>query len=166
MRIAFVVALVLVNSALVAKGPTLKLLIAQTSCTDTVCMNDFANRYDLCWAGAGKGDPIWWSCDAMASGDSVRMALGGTLMFFKKPKADGSTAYGYGIATCDPKYAAKLNKELERLRLTESRRSPDGGIVYGDPNDPSLQIMRQEGSVPANDREMPLWMYIVKKEVH
>ncbi len=162
MRTTFLIAFLLVSSVVEAKSPTLRSLIALMSCADSLCMDDYARRYDLCRAAEDKGDPIWVSCDALASSDSLRMILDGGLMVLKKRQNDGSTSDGYGYSTADRKHAAKLTKELKQLGMVEYKKLSNGGAVYSSTGKaPPYRVMRQEQTMQVNERTVSVWVFVV-----
>lgn len=166
MRTTFLLTFFLIAWSVEAKGPTLRSLIAQMSCTDTVCMNDCARRYDLCPAGEDRGNPFSASCDALARGDTMGIVMDGGLMVMKKGRNDGSTSYVYVYTTSDRKHAAKLTKELNGLGPVESKQLPSGSAIYTTTGEtPVYKVALQEKTMQVNERTVPVWIFAVTEQV-
>ncbi|MBK9147938.1 MAG: hypothetical protein IPM12_09015 [Flavobacteriales bacterium] len=126
-------------------------------------MSSYARRFDWCLKRKDEVEAFWTSCDAIAKGDSLRIAQEDGLMFVRKVKEDGSTSYGYAIVTGDRRYARKLAKEFKQLDLVESERF-GGDVIYTDAKNPSLQLMRQETATLAQNKLTPVWVFVVKRK--
>lgn len=144
MRIPFVLALFTYGSLVAAQRPNLESLIEQLACTDTTCMNSYASRFDLCYWGEEKDQPVWASCEVVVQKGPLRTDVPCALMRICGPEADGESPQGYGITTNDPKYVRKLMKQLRRLELNASEKVRGGGVVHTDPQDPEFYIVQMD----------------------
>lgn len=143
------ITLLLAGSLFTAQAQRLTLadLLAVRTCTDTACVNAFAQPKGLCLVGGEEEDGwLWFPCERI-HGDSLpeRMAaLAGAsdlnLGFFGYPR---SNYHQYSIGTRDTAYAAVLTAELEPLGFTTAEPMPEGQR-YRNPALPGVELHRLE----------------------
>lgn len=139
-----------------AQRPSLTSLIAQSSCTDTTCMNAYAASHGFCPKSTGEqGTWLWFTCEHVRDG-AMDVLHGTGLLFFP-----GNTSNrGYVLQTCAPDYARALTDELERLGFRSGKTVPTGAL-YASPAYKGIEVMRTEKPIQLNGREVTSWAFMV-----
>jgi|GEM_PF-1848344 hypothetical protein len=126
-----------------AQRPTMRSLLAQRTCADTLCMGRYADSLNFCQRPTPEPDAwLWFSCAHLAEG-RMNVFEGTGLLFFASGRGDR----GYTIQTFDQAYAQDLTTELRDLGFKELKAMPTGSVLASKKY-PALEVLRTSKTIP------------------
>jgi hypothetical protein len=139
-----------------AQRPTMRSLLAQRTCADSLCMGRYADSLSFCQRPTPEPDGwLWFSCAHLAEG-RMNVLEGTGLLFF----ASGRSDRGYTIQTFDQAYAKDLTDELRQLSFKEVNAIATGSVLASKKY-PGLEVLRTSKTIPFGEGSNTSYAFMV-----